>query len=80
MIIRKAFNTIKNIDYKAAGQIKVTDLLDGAIAPARRSHSASSASRLACSSALAATQGASAHGCTISMSLTSCLRWRLGSR
>ena len=32
MIIRKAFNTIKNIDYKAAGQIKVTDLLDGAIA------------------------------------------------
>lgn len=32
MIIRKAFNTIKNIDYKAAGQIKVTDLVDGAIA------------------------------------------------
>nr|DAP02529.1 MAG TPA: hypothetical protein [Caudoviricetes sp.] len=30
--IRKAFNTIKNIDYAAAGQIKVTDLLDGAIA------------------------------------------------
>lgn len=32
MIIHKAFNTIKNIDYAAAGQIKVTDLLDGAIA------------------------------------------------
>ena len=32
MIILKAFNTIKNIDYKAAGQIKVTDLVDGAIA------------------------------------------------
>ena len=32
MIIRKAFNTIKNIDYAAAGQIKVTDLVDGAIA------------------------------------------------
>ena len=30
--IRKAFNTIKNIDYAAAGQIKVTDLVDGAIA------------------------------------------------
>lgn len=30
--IRKAFNTIKNIDYAAAGQIKVTDLADGAIA------------------------------------------------
>lgn len=30
--IRKAFNTIKNIDYKAAGQIKVIDLVDGAIA------------------------------------------------
>ena len=30
--IRKAFNTIKNIDYKAAGQIKITSLLDGAIA------------------------------------------------
>ena len=30
--IRKAFNTIKNIDYVAAGQIKVTDLVDGAIA------------------------------------------------
>lgn len=30
--IRKAFNAIKNIDYKAAGQIKVTDLVDGAIA------------------------------------------------
>ena len=32
MIILKAFNTIKNINYKAAGQIKVTDLVDGAIA------------------------------------------------
>lgn len=32
MIIRNAYRTIKNIDYKAAGQIKVTDLLDGAIA------------------------------------------------
>ena len=32
MIIRKAFNTIKNIDYAAAGQIKVTDLVDGSIA------------------------------------------------
>lgn len=32
MIIRKAFNTIKNTDYAAAGQIKVTDLVDGAIA------------------------------------------------
>ena len=30
--IHKAFNTIKNIDYAAAGQIKVTDLVDGAIA------------------------------------------------
>ena len=30
--IRKAFNAIKNIDYAAAGQIKVTDLVDGAIA------------------------------------------------
>lgn len=30
--IHKAFNTIKNIDYKAAGQIKITSLLDGAIA------------------------------------------------
>ena len=30
--IRKAFNTVKNIDYAAAGQIKVTDLVDGAIA------------------------------------------------
>lgn len=30
--IRRAFNTIKNIDYAAAGQIKVTDLVDGAIA------------------------------------------------
>lgn len=30
--IHKAFNTIKNIDYKAAGQIKVIDLVDGAIA------------------------------------------------
>lgn len=28
----KVFNTIKNIDYPAAGQIKVTDLTDGAIA------------------------------------------------
>jgi hypothetical protein len=32
MIIHKAFNTIKNIDYAAAGQIKITSLLDGAIA------------------------------------------------
>ena len=32
MIILKAFNTIKNTDYAAAGQIKVTDLVDGAIA------------------------------------------------
>lgn len=32
MIILKAFNTIKNIDYKAAGQIEVIDLVDGAIA------------------------------------------------
>lgn len=31
-IIRKAFNAIKNIDYAAAGQIKVIDLVDGAIA------------------------------------------------
>lgn len=31
-IIRKAFNTIKSADYAAAGQIKVTDLVDGAIA------------------------------------------------
>mgnify|MGYP007113513494 CR=1 FL=1 len=30
--IHKAFNAIKNIDYKAAGQIKVADLVDGAIA------------------------------------------------
>ena len=30
--IHRAFNTIKNIDYAAAGQIKVTDLVDGAIA------------------------------------------------
>lgn len=30
--IRKAFNAVKNIDYAAAGQIKVTDLVDGAIA------------------------------------------------
>ena len=30
--IHKAFNTIKNIDYAAAGQIKITSLLDGAIA------------------------------------------------
>lgn len=30
--IRSAYRTIKNIDYKAAGQIKVTDLVDGAIA------------------------------------------------
>lgn len=30
--ISKAFNTIKNIDYKAAGQIKVIDLVDGVIA------------------------------------------------
>lgn len=30
--IRSAYHTIKNIDYKAAGQIKVTDLVDGAIA------------------------------------------------
>lgn len=32
MIIRKAFNAIKRTDYAAAGQIKVTDLVDGAIA------------------------------------------------
>lgn len=31
-IIRKAFNAIKNTNYAAAGQIKVTDLVDGAIA------------------------------------------------
>ena len=31
-IIRKAFNAIKNIDYAAAGQIKVIDLVDGTIA------------------------------------------------
>lgn len=30
--IHKAFNTIKNTDYAAAGQIKITSLLDGAIA------------------------------------------------
>ena len=30
--ILKAFNTIKRADYAAAGQIKITDLLDGAIA------------------------------------------------
>ena len=30
--IHRAFNTIKNIDYKAAGQIKVIDLVDGVIA------------------------------------------------
>lgn len=30
--IRKAFNTIKSTDYAAAGQIKITDLVDGAIA------------------------------------------------
>lgn len=30
--IRKAFNTIKSADYAAAGQIKVTDLVDGTIA------------------------------------------------
>ena len=30
--IHRAFNTIKNIDYAAAGQIKITSLLDGAIA------------------------------------------------
>lgn len=30
--IHRAFNTIKNIDYRAAGQIKVIDLVDGAIA------------------------------------------------
>lgn len=35
--IHKAFNTIKNIDYAAAGQIKVTDLVDGAIAVGPRS-------------------------------------------
>lgn len=31
-IIRSAYRTIKNTDYAAAGQIKVTDLVDGAIA------------------------------------------------
>lgn len=30
--IRKTFNTIKSADYAAAGQIKVTDLVDGVIA------------------------------------------------
>lgn len=30
--ILNAFRTIKNIDYAAAGQIKVIDLVDGAIA------------------------------------------------
>lgn len=30
--ILKAFNTIKNIDYSAAGEIKMIDLVDGAIA------------------------------------------------
>lgn len=30
--IHKAFNTIKSTDYAAAGQIKVTDLVDGVIA------------------------------------------------
>lgn len=30
--ILKAFNTIKSADYAAAGQIKVTDLVDGVIA------------------------------------------------
>ena len=30
--IRKALNTIQNTDYAAAGQIKITDLVDGAIA------------------------------------------------
>lgn len=32
MIIRKAFNAIKHTEPAIAGQIKVTDLLDGAIA------------------------------------------------
>lgn len=32
MIIRKAFNAIKHTEAAIAGQIKVTDLLDGAIA------------------------------------------------
>lgn len=32
MIIRKAFNAVKHTDLAAAGQIKVTDLVDGAIA------------------------------------------------
>lgn len=30
--IHRAFNTIKNIDYAAAGQVRVTDLVDGVIA------------------------------------------------
>lgn len=30
--ISKAFNTIKNINYFATSQIKITDLVDGAIA------------------------------------------------
>ena len=30
--IYRAFSTVKRIDYPAAGQIKVTSLLDGAIA------------------------------------------------
>lgn len=30
--ILNAFRTIKNIDYSAAGEIKVIDLVDGAIA------------------------------------------------
>lgn len=30
--IRKAYDIIKRADYDAAGQIKVTDLVDGAIA------------------------------------------------
>lgn len=30
--IRKAFEAVKNANYAAAGQIKVTDLVDGAIA------------------------------------------------
>ena len=30
--IRKAFNTVKRTDLAIAGQIKVTDLVDGAIA------------------------------------------------
>lgn len=32
MIIRKAFNAIKHTEPAIAGQIKVTDLVDGAIA------------------------------------------------